>query len=152
MVAHQPFDRWLHCGAGHVHWGAAGAAGLLLGAGASAGTRRYLLIQRSSWVHEGGTWSVPGGARLSGEDAQCAAHREAVEEIGPLPDYRVEQVVVEDCGGGWAFSTVLAATTAEFTPMPNGEVSDVAWVSAREMGALALHPGFARFLERHRLA
>lgn len=152
MVAHQPFDRWLHCGAGHVHWGAAGAAGLLLGTDSRAGTRRYLLIQRSSWVHEGGTWSVPGGARLSDEDAQRTAHREALEEIGPLPDYRVEQVVVEDCGGGWTFSTVLAATLAEFTPVPNGEVSDVAWVGAGEMAALELHPGFARFLERHPLA
>lgn len=151
MVVHQPFDRWLHCGAGHVHWGAVGAAGLLLGTDGRRGNRRYLLIQRSSWVHEGGTWSVPGGARLSGEDAQRAAHREAVEEIGPLPDYRVEHVVVDDCGGGWTFSTVLAAVPAVFVPVPNNEVSDVAWVDAAEMGALALHPGFARFLERHPL-
>ena len=67
---------WTTCAHGHAHWGPRGAAGLLL---ADRGT--VLLQLRARWAHQGGTWSIPGGARERGESAVDAALREAREEM-----------------------------------------------------------------------
>ena len=67
---------WATCEHGHAHWGRRGAAGLLLADGG-----RVLLQLRARWSHQGGTWSIPGGARERGETAVQAALREAHEEM-----------------------------------------------------------------------
>jgi 8-oxo-dGTP diphosphatase len=57
-------DRWVTCGQGHTHWGAFGAAGLLISHTGPGGTR-YLLQQRgehSQYSQYSGTWSTPAGA------------------------------------------------------------------------------------------
>jgi A/G-specific adenine glycosylase len=43
---------------------------------------RYLLARRSAGRHAGGTWEVPGGKRLPGEDERTAVARELREEVG----------------------------------------------------------------------
>lgn len=144
-------DRWMICAAGHRHWGAFGAAGMLLST-AGEGEGLHLLIRRAGWVHEGGTWSIPGGARHGDETPEQAAERETVEEIGPLPDFAILGVVAEDCGGGWVFSTVRAAVAAPFSGRLNAEVDAARWVRAGDLDGLVLHPGMRDYLARHPLA
>src|SRR4051794_41943626 len=87
---------WARCTHGHAHWGRRGAAGLLL---ADAGT--VLLQLRARWAHQGGTWSIPGGARERGESAVDAALREAREEMSIRgADVEVRASYVATCGGG----------------------------------------------------
>ena len=56
--------------------GTPGAAGLLV-----ATEGEVLLQLRARWAHQGGTWSIPGGARERGESMVDAALREAREEL-----------------------------------------------------------------------
>lgn len=93
-------DRWTFCDGGHVHWGAAGGAGLLLRYTPEEGEEVYLLQLRSRSVDQAGTWGIPGGAVREGESPATAARREAEEEIGPLPPYRVTGTDTQDCGAG----------------------------------------------------
>ncbi len=148
--SHRASERWITCAAGHRHWGAFGAAGMLISTSGSDGDL-HLVVRRALWVHEGGTWSIPGGARHADETAEAAAARETVEEIGPLPEFSVLSVGTEDCGGGWTFTTVRAAVAAPFSGRLSAEVDDVRWLAVREFAGLALHPGFRDYLERHQL-
>lgn len=141
-------ERWVCCGAGHRHWGLHGAAGLLLrapapGAGASGGGL-VLLQLRAGWTHHGGTWGLPGGARLAGESAAAAARREAVEEVRlELTGLALHGTFCDD-HGGWSYTTVLATIPRAVPVQPRGaEGAAVAWVGAREVTALPLHPGLA---------
>src|SRR5262245_27861856 len=94
---------WATCAHGHAHWGRRGAAGLLL-----AERGRVLLQLRARWAHQGGTWSIPGGARERGESAVDAALREAQEEMAISgQDVDVRASYVASCGG-WEYETVLA--------------------------------------------
>lgn len=99
------------CTQGHEHWGAAGAAGLLMLTNSPTGTR-VLLQHRAPWVHNGDTWGIPSGALRHGEDVEIGARREAAEEFGieiaaftALPTLGV---AVDD-HGDWVFSTVAVA-------------------------------------------
>ncbi|WP_205475100.1 NUDIX domain-containing protein [Nocardioides sp. SYSU D00038] len=130
---------WATCTHGHLHWGRRGAAGLLL---ARAGG--VLLQLRAGWAHQGGTWSIPGGARERGESAVEAALREAHEELG------VDRSVVDVRGsylaecGGWQYETVLAVpAVAEVAVRDVAESAGHAWVAAADVDALPLHPAFA---------
>ena len=130
-------EHFVVCSRGCRHWGAHGAAGLLLrGPG-----ERFLLVQRGWRTHQGGTWSVPGGAALLGEDPFAAAMREAVEELGALPSVTPVREHRDD-HGGWAYVTVVADVPHEFAPAELGwETADYRWVTAPEATELPLHPG-----------
>ena len=94
---------WASCTEGHVHWGPRGAAGLLL-----ARDGEVLLQLRAAWAHQGGTWSIPGGALERTESSEDAALREAVEELGlDRSVVVVRGSSIADCGG-WPYETVLA--------------------------------------------
>jgi len=136
------------CQHGHQHWGVAGAAGGLVVAPSESGPL-VLLTLRSAAVHEGNTWSVPGGAIDPGDhDAHAAACREIHEELG----YDVAGMPVLgrhefECGG-WTYSTVLLRTQVAVTLADDGwETDKVAWFEVSEVDRLAeaavLHPGFA---------
>jgi 8-oxo-dGTP pyrophosphatase MutT (NUDIX family) len=156
---------WVACRCGRRHWGLFGAAGVLLvrlapadgdgdvqvgpGAGGDgtgdAAQVEVLLQQRAPWVHEGGSWGVPGGAADSHEDAVAAALREADEEagIGPL-DVDVVDVLVSADHGDWRYDLVLAAALPSARPRVANEESDaIAWVRLDDVPTLRLHPGFA---------
>jgi 8-oxo-dGTP diphosphatase len=129
---------WATCSHGHRHWGARGAAGLLL-----VDRDRVLLQLRAHWTHQGGTWSIPGGARERGESAVQAALREAHEEVGISPDaVRVLGTHVASCGG-WDYTTVLAAPTGTVRVRNLAETEQHAWVAAEEVVSLPLHPAFS---------
>ena len=56
-------DSWVNCSCGGRHWGAYGAAGLLL----LDDDGRVLLQKRAGASQHGGTWGIPGGAKATGE-------------------------------------------------------------------------------------
>jgi 8-oxo-dGTP diphosphatase len=148
-----PADGWVTCSHGHRHWGRRGAAGLLLTHRDADGRVSVLLQHRAPWVHQGDTWSTPGGARHAGEPAVDAAFREVAEETGIAPpaEAQVVDTYVDD-HGGWSYSTVIAAlpeliqVLERSEPVPwtsRGEQQGLRWVALDEVDALALHPGFA---------
>ena len=135
----------MSCRCGARHWGLHGAAGLVLWRPADDGPQ-VLLQQRAGWVHDGGTWAVPGGARDSHEDPVRAALREAHEEVG----VRAEDVAVGVTLTGtdhhdWRYDYVLAmASSRARVHAANEETADLGWVGmAREPG-LPLHAGLRR--------
>lgn len=130
---------WVICHRQHRHWGRFGAAGLLLNADAAV-----LLQHRAAWTHEGDTWSLPGGARDSHEDAVAAALRETGEET----DFDVTALDVRttwtDDHGGWSYTTVIATTGSPVSVAPaNAESVQLSWWPIDTVAGLPLHSGFA---------
>jgi 8-oxo-dGTP diphosphatase len=132
-------DAWVHCAAGHRHWGRYGAAGLFLTDG-----HRVVLQHRAPWTHEGGTWGLPGGARDTGESPVRAALREAHEEAavdGTLIDPIGMSVADHD---GWSYTTVIARPLGQVAPLAaNAESVEIRWWDLDEVEDLPLHPGLA---------
>lgn len=125
-----------------MHWGPRGAAGLLV-----ARDGAVLLQLRATWAHQGGTWSVPGGARERGETATEAALREAHEELGvDASVLALEGSHVAFCGG-WAYETVLARSVGEMSLRDRSESDGHRWVAADEVAGMPLHPAFRRAWE-----
>ncbi|MEP9365663.1 NUDIX hydrolase [Nocardioides sp. CN2-186] len=130
---------WARCDLGHVHWGPRGAAGLLVAEGG-----RLLLQLRATWAHQGGTWSVPGGARERGETGVEAALREAGEELGLAPDaVDVRGSSMADCGG-WTYETVLAVPYGVLELRDRAESDGHEWFASADVSALPLHPAFRK--------
>jgi 2'-5' RNA ligase/8-oxo-dGTP pyrophosphatase MutT (NUDIX family) len=147
-------DRYVECDQGHRHWGAAGAAGLLIRHKRPSGEHEYLLQKRSPYVQHGGTWSTPGGALGHGETPEEGAVREGEEELGGLPDDLWHSHTSHDEHGGWKYSTVVMDSPRRFEPEGGGE-SDWehgghGWFTPEEMKDLPLHPGFAASWDRVR--
>jgi 8-oxo-dGTP diphosphatase len=160
---------WTTCSRGHRHWGRFGAAGLLAFAPCLAGADRMgradvgraappasaeggrdgreacvLLQRRSWWGNHGGAWGPPGGARDSHESTVTAALREAEEECAIAADAVSVLGILRDDHGDWSYQTVIAAAPRPFPVRPaSSETSQAAWVAARDVAALHLHPGFA---------
>jgi len=130
---------------------ALGGAGLLLRHVPQRGPPVYLLTERSRWVEEGGTWGIPGGAIHYGESPEQATRREAVEEIWPVPAYRVTGIIVQDCGGGWKFHIVCADVEEPFTAYIAQETDATGWFTLQEMSGLRLHPGFRQWVSEQTL-
>ena len=128
---------WATCTLGHAHWGPRGAAGLLLVDGG-----KVLLQLRARWAHQGGTWSIPGGARERGESMVDAALREASEELGLDPAHiATHGSYVAECGG-WLYETVFAKPTEALRVRDRAESAGHRWVTAAEVDGMELHPAF----------
>jgi 8-oxo-dGTP diphosphatase len=136
-------DGFVRCSDGHVRWGVFGAAGVLFMTCVGDGVR--LMVQkRSAFAHEGGTWSVAGGAIDEGETPFEAAMREAAEEVGS-PDGAVRLVgeYVFAPADDWSYTTAVVEVASEFGASLNFETDAVAWLSPDDVDRLPLHPGFA---------
>lgn len=135
---------WVFCRCGQRHWGRHGAAGLLLLRRPTAHAQ-VLLQLRAGWTHQGGRWSVPGGARDSHEDVVAAALREAGEEVGVGPD----DVSVVGCAVGtdhvdWRYTYVIGWAGGSVTVrVCNRESDEIRWVGLDQVGELPLHPALA---------
>ncbi|WP_029290959.1 NUDIX domain-containing protein [Cellulomonas sp. HZM] len=140
----KPGDGWVDCRCGHRHWGLLGAAGLLLVRRDERGHPTHVVLQhRAPWSHHGGTWGVPGGARMPGESAAQAALREAHEEAGIDPAsvvVRSERVLTHP---DWSYTTVVADERTSIEPQVTDDESvEVAWVAVVDVATLPLLPAF----------
>lgn len=111
----------------------------------AASTGRMLLLKRSRYVDEPGTWSVAAGAIRPGESARVAALRELREETGfggPLYTVgRAERFRY----GGLTMHYVEVITEEEFRPRLNWENTAYGWFSPDQLPE-PLHPGFRAFI------
>jgi 8-oxo-dGTP diphosphatase len=135
-------DGWIECHCGSRHWGLHGAAGLLL-----FRSGKVLLQLRAPWVHNGGTWGIPGGARDSHEEWGEAAIREAIEEIG------IEATMIDidaslhysDDHGLWRYETIIAPALENFAlGEANHETVETQWFDFGKIEDLPLHASFAK--------
>ncbi|GAA4820982.1 NUDIX hydrolase [Tomitella cavernea] len=137
-------DGWAIGPDGRRRWGRHGAAGLLLRAPGHGGSPHVLLQHRAAWSHEGGTWSIPGGARDSHEDAVAAAVREAHEECG-LPAGRIAvRADLRTAGDDatWSYTTVVADADEPLSTVANRESLELAWVPECDVAGMLLHHAF----------
>ena len=142
---HQPGDGWVQCACGRRHWGLHGAAGLLVARRAADGTPVAVILQhRALWSDQGGTWGVPGGARLPDESAQDAALREAHEEAGiDRESVRLRESSVLQ-HPDWSYTTVIADEITPIHPVvTDAESVELAWVPVDDVADLPLLPAFA---------
>jgi 8-oxo-dGTP diphosphatase len=133
---------YVHCSCGQRHWGAYGAAGLLLTDPDATGV---VLQKRSLMTHHGGTWALIGGAIEPGETPADAALREAYEEEGLDPaTVRVVRTFTGTDHPDWTYSYVVTETERPDDPVlvaSGGWESDGArWVDLDDVPGLALHP------------
>ncbi|GAA1471585.1 NUDIX hydrolase [Corynebacterium felinum] len=122
------------------HWGRFGAAGLLL---IDVATMSVLLQHRASWVVQGDTWALPGGARDSHETCTQAALREAQEECGiDVAKVRAHKEVTTFRAPGWSYTTVVATCVDRLDVVPNGESHELRWVPVDLVPEYDLLPAF----------
>ncbi|HAP74631.1 MAG TPA: NUDIX hydrolase [Acidimicrobiaceae bacterium] len=143
-------DGFLRCSDGHVRWGVFGAAGVLFVwradgiDGLADGTPLVMLQRRSAYAHEGGTWSIAGGAIDEGETPYDAALREASEEVGELPHaHRVLGEYVFAPADDWQYTSLVVEVPHHFGASINFETDAVVWVPCELVDHRPLHPGFA---------
>lgn len=129
---------------GTRYWGRAGA-GMLFTTG-----DRVLLLQRSNYVEQPGTWGIPGGAiqvdnRGAPTNPLDTAKQEVEEELGFVPRHKViDRFVFRD--GSFQFTTFIARVDEIFTPRLNWENTHHRWVYEDELSTLTLHFGVKALL------
>jgi|GEM_PF-54904 len=123
----QESDGFVFCGhCKQRHWGLAGAAGLAL-------FRRYegrpqvLLQLRAPWSHNGGTWSIPGGALRWDETRQQGALREFAEETGIGAEHIAITTSYVIDHQDWKYTTFTARCLDDVAPTPNNESQELRW-------------------------
>lgn len=124
-------------------WGNAGS-GILFTTG-----EKILLLKRSPYVLEPGTWGIPGGAipEKGGRpmDALQSAKKETQEELGRVPSFQVVDKYVFR-SGAFKFTTFIARVNQEFKPRLNWENDKAEWLTEDEVRRKNLHPGVKTML------
>ncbi|MBI4932977.1 MAG: NUDIX domain-containing protein [Actinobacteria bacterium] len=144
MFARRSGDGFIRCSDGHVRWGVFGAAGVIFVLRRHDGEPLVMLQQRSAMAHEGGTWSIAGGAIDEGETPFEAAMREASEEVGEIPArHHVLGEYVFAPATDWTYTTVVLEVHQHFGASVNFETDAVVWVPLDMVDHRPLHAGFA---------
>jgi 8-oxo-dGTP diphosphatase len=95
-------------------------------------TGRILLLLRSEYVNEPGTWAAVGGKVDPGETVEEALLREIVEEIdyrGPIELQRTRAYM----SGDFVYHNHFGYVPREFVPSLNWENDDYTWVDPWEL-------------------
>jgi 8-oxo-dGTP diphosphatase len=126
------------------------AAGVIFRSGVDGA--RVLLTQRMKGTHLEGTWELPGGKLLPGEDPRACVARELREEIGVEVDVGAPIEVT-----AWRYPTkdvllmFFEATLRHDSPEPRAiEVAALRWVSAEELASIEMPPADADVARRIR--
>lgn len=135
-------DGFVRCSDGAVRWGRFGAAGVLFVHRDDDRVPRVMLQKRSAFAHEGGTWSVSGGALDEGETPIRGGLREAAEEVGALPELEVIGEYVFSPADDWSYTTIVVEVAEPFGHSANFETDAVGWFTPDEVDDLACHAGF----------
>ena len=103
-------------------------AGLLMFSG-----KKLLVLKRSKKVDDPKTWGIPGGHREKDDiDLYATARREAIEELGAVPQYTIVGEI-EVKNGNKLFTGVLTRTDhhviREWAPILNKEHTAYKWAS-----------------------
>ncbi|WP_125482417.1 Maf family protein [Actinobaculum sp. 313] len=123
----QDSDGFVFCGnCRQRHWGLAGAAGLALFR-RHEGRPQVLLQLRAPWSHNGGTWSIPGGALRCDETRQQGALREFAEETGIGAEHIAITTSYVIDHQDWKYTTFTAQCLDDVTPTPNNESQELRW-------------------------
>lgn len=124
-------------------WGHAGS-GLLFTTG-----EKILLLKRSPYVLEPGTWGISGGAIPENDgrlmDALQSAKKETHEELGRVPSFQIKDKFVFT-SGSFTFTTFIAQVNQEFKPRLNWENDKAEWLTEAEVKRKLLHPGVKALL------
>ena len=123
-------DGWVETPIG-PRWGRYGAAGLLLYSVNNVGEIVILLQHRATWVAQGDTWALPGGARDSHETPTQAA------------GVRVDKQKTTAVAGPWHYTTVIGFIKNPLIGEGNAEAHEHRWVPINEVDTYDLLPGFA---------
>lgn len=112
------------------------AAGILLMA---RDTGRWLVLLRSDWVNEPGTWGIAGGKLDDPEESpEEAARREATEELGGVDVQDLESAYVfTSPNGTFKYHNFLGVVPSEFKPdLGDGENVGFKWLTFDELKKL----------------
>lgn len=122
-------------------WGNRGAGILLI----AQDTGRLMLVLRSAYVNEPGTWGIPGG-KIDDEDESpsAAAKREAQEELGYSGRIKLTSAHVFKAGN-FRFHNFIGLVPKEFEPSLDWENDDAEWYSIDELPS-PLHFGLQSLL------
>ena len=106
---------------------------------------KALFLRRSDSAQDcAGMWDLPGGTADAGETPLDTARREAVEEIGDVPEGQTE-LLTDILADEVRFVTFLHMIKQEFAPDLNDEHSDSVWADL-DNPPEPLHPGVRRTL------
>ena len=137
-------DGWVLSDDGAHFWGRHGAAGLLLRAPRPDGSAAVLLQHRAPWSHQGGTWSLPGGATGQPRDRRGGGRPRGARGGGPQ---RRSAGGAGNRGDGhrrrrldWTYTTVIADAPEPLATVPNRESSELRWVAEDEVAEPAAAP------------
>lgn len=112
---------------------------------------RALLVRRSDTGDHAGEWAFPGGGIEDNDaDAESAARREALEELGrdcPLGETALAVLDRRTSADGVDFTTFLHPVASEFAPQLNDEHTEHLWANLDDPPE-PLHPGAALTLAR----
>lgn len=117
------------------------AAGLLF---ADPSSKQIFLTRRSKTVDDPGVWSIAGGGVEKGESFLEAAKREAVEELGSMPEVQkiADETTFKD--GDFTYKTficlVAPSVRKAWHPKLNVENDKSEWFSLNDLPK-DLHPG-----------
>ncbi len=126
-------------------WGNRGAGILLI----ARDTGNLLLVLRSRYVNEPGTWGIPGG-KIDDDDESPnhAAKREAREELGYSGRIKLMPAHVFKAGQ-FRFHNFIGVVPKEFEPSLDWENDDAGWFSIDDLPS-PLHFGIQSLLSNSR--
>lgn len=100
-------------------------------------SNRTLILKRALDPNDprGGTWNFAGGGGEEGESDFETAVREAEEEVGPLPDYRVyDDIPIK------GYRLFLATVEDIWIVRLDNEHTDFKWVRIEDLPRYNIHP------------